>query len=297
MNVGAGTIDRATHGGIVVNRDYAPVLRHHGLLDFDSIFGFTGGRTVKRIPPRTVVRMAAVHSGRQTVFYLKRHVGARPPFSALAAHWLFGRPCSPGLAEFENICDFRNSGFQTAAPVAAGERSVGFFRYESFLITENFEPYVSLETIIRRHPEMLRGPEGVVRKSRIIAAIGRLARAMHRAGLNHRDFNATHVLIEPESSGGTVPPALFDMQRIDRKRWMRFHWMIKTLAELNYSMPAPLFDHTDRWQLYRAYRENDATGRLDRLRFFLIMRKMRRIEKHTEKIMRRRAAQEGSREK
>ena len=87
------------------------------------------------------------------------------------------------------------------------------------------------------------------------------------------------------------------MQRIDRKRWMRFHWMIKTLAELNYSMPAPLFDHTDRWQLYRAYRENDETGRLDRLCFFWIMRKTRRIEKHTEKIMRRRAAQDRDRVK
>ncbi len=294
MTPDATAINRIERAGILVNADYLPLLENSGLADFERIYHFRGGTAVKQIDQRSVTRIELSHDHEPIVLYLKRHVGARLSLGELVGHWFAGRPGSPGLAEFENICAFRNSGLPTVVPVAAGEKRTGLFRYESFLITKNVEPYMSLETIIRQHSHLLDGPDGNRRKKHWIESIARMARIMHSNGFNHRDFNATHVLIGPEDTDEKSPLALFDLQRVDRKKWMRYHWMIKTLAELNYSMPAPLFDRADRWRLYLAYRGKKKERSLwDRVRFFLIMRKTRRIERHTEKIMRRRGGTAG----
>jgi hypothetical protein len=116
-------------------------------------------------------------------------------------------------------------------------RPTGFARYESFLLTKSFEPYVSMEEIIRNHPERLQGAEGLMRKERLIKAVALLARKMHDQGFNHRDFNATHVLASPENGNGGFDLALFDLQRMDRKKWLRTKWFIKTMAHLSYTSP------------------------------------------------------------
>lgn len=288
MNVGAGKINLEKRKGMIINREYLPILQDSGLLEFDRISTFKDGRIVKLIKDRSVTRIEIQHATGNYIFYLKRHFEARASLSELITRWLSGRCISPGMAEFKNICDFRNSNIPTAAPVAAGERQTGPFRYESFLITESFEPYISLEKIIRHHPERLKGPKGEIRKKRILEAVAHLAKIMHRGGFNHRDFNATHVLINPEKDAGKFTLALFDLQRVDRKKWMRFRWAIKTLAELYYSMPEHLFSDDDRLILFKKYKEKSEMTLWDHLILFWIKRKTRRIGRHTRKIMERR---------
>jgi hypothetical protein len=288
MTISAGKILLETRPNMIINRDYAPVLTQSGLLDFDRFYYFNGGTVVKQIKERSVIRMTLLHGKKRRHFFLKRHVAAPPEFAALIGHCCQRRSLSPGMAEFENICDFRKNRLATVTPVAAGQRRVGLFRFESFLVTEDVTPCISLEELILDHPERLSGPDGIQRKHRIITAVARLARNMHDNGFNHRDFNATHVLIGPEDSKGKSHMGLFDLQRVDRKKWMRYKWFIKIMAELGYTMPSPLFDENDRQMLFQSYLGISSKRLIDPFLVFLIQSKIRRIKRHTEKIMRRR---------
>lgn len=286
MSVGTEPIDIQILPQMIINSQYMSLLQELEMTDFEKVFSFSGGQTIKRIKARTVIRIETIRNMQSQVFYLKRHFSARPTLSELMGNFFFNRSISPGIGEFENICEFRRNGIATAAPVAAGQRRVGLLRYESFLITESFEPYVSLEKIIRNRPWMFEGKSGKDLKSRIIKSVALLARQMHTAGFNHRDFNATHVLISPKDDSGNVSLALFDLQRLDRKKWMRFRWMIKTLAELNYSMPPPQFSDKDLNDLYMVYRGIKKRRILDQFLLYWISRKTKKIGRHTQKIMR-----------
>jgi len=287
MTAGSGKIELVSRPDMLVNRDYVPILESCNLFDFDRIYHFQGGKSVKQISDRSISRMELQTGAETRTFYLKRHTAAFPGFWEMIGNFFSGKSPSPGMYEFENICDFRNSGIPTVAPVAAGERKTGFCRYESFLVTESFEPYISLEHLIYNLPDRLKGAEGQIRKERLIKAVARLARQMHDRGFNHRDFNATHVLVGPEGENGNFRLALFDLQRMDRKKWLKTKWFIKVMAELSFSMPEPLFTENDRMLLFKAYKDISDPGLMDRLQIFLIRLKQKRIKHHTKKIMNR----------
>jgi len=129
------------------------------------------------------------------------------------------------------------------------------------------------------------GPEGEYRKRILIKEIALFARRMHQSGFNHRDFNATHILLHYETGSDMPKIALFDLQRVDRKRFLRYRWMIKTLAELNYTMPEKLFDTKDRLCLLLSYKRKNKLYAWDRLQWLWIKRKTARIKRHNEKML------------
>lgn len=284
MTVGAGKIDIVKRTQLVLNRDYLSILETGGLFDFDGIYNFQGGAVIKQIRDRSVIRLEI----RGRTFYLKRHNPVRLGLGAMIGGLFGGTGASPGMSEFKYLCRFREHGIPTVAPVAAGERGTGSGRYESFLLTEGFAPYISLEELIFNRPEILQGPEGMLRKERLIRAIALLARKMHEEGFNHRDFNATHVLVGPDKGNGGFDLALFDLQRVDRKKWLKTKWFIKTMAHLGFSMPDPLFNGRDRLLLFQTYKGVSNLRMMDRFQLHWIGKKEQKIRRHTGKIMERR---------
>ena len=276
-------------GHLIVNREYLDILESCGLKDYDLIFQYATGDVVKQTRQRSVTRVEISSNGEKRYFYFKRHKMAYLRFRELLYRLLGERRCSQGRREFENICDFRKSGIPTVRPVAAGERSAGLFREESVLITEAFDPFVSLEKIIKNRPEFLQGPNGEKRKMILLEEIARLARHMHQSGFNHQDFNATHLLLYYENESDVPALALFDLQRVDRRKIFRFKWFIKTLAELNYTLPDTLFNAELRLHLFHSYKGKTRLNLWDRFQIYWIERKKARIGRHTEKIMKKRA--------
>ncbi|GBC61631.1 lipopolysaccharide core heptose(I) kinase RfaP [Desulfonema ishimotonii] len=276
-------------GPLHINRDFRKLLTSAGLDSFDALYGYPGGEVVKDIRERSVTRIDIEAGGTTRRFYLKRHRTEQTGIRGLLSRWLLGRSPAQGCKEFDTLCDFRKHGLPTVVPVAAGERRTGLFRTESFVLTEDFSPFVSLEEIIRERPEFLEGPAGEVRKAILLRQIGRLARQMHQSGFNHRDFNATHVLLHYEDRKGVPRTALFDLQRVDRRKYLRFRWIIKTIAEVNYTLPEGLFSPQDRLRLFLAYKGKSCLGLRDRVQWLWIRRKTARISRHTDHIMARRA--------
>jgi len=275
--------------GMIFDRKYQEILSHMGLDSFESVWHHQGGETIKQIQARSVICIEGELNGEKTRFFLKKHTPEKPEMTRLPALFFPSSPLSQGMKEFRNMCDFRKHGIWTAPPVAAGEKFMGRGQIASFLITEDAAPFVSLEDLLRNQPEFFKGREGAARKKHLLHEIALWARKMHQSGFNHRDFNATHILLGYDEESDIPKLALFDLQRVDRKSFLRFFWMIKTLAELSYTLSDTLFDEKDRTALFLSYREKTALNLWDRLQLAWVRRKTDRIRCHTENILARRA--------
>ena len=113
---------------------------------------------------------------------------------------------------------------------------------------------------------------------------------MHQSGFNHRNFNATHILLYYSNQSNVPQMALFDLQRVDKGKFLRFRWIIKTLAEVIYSLHNEIFNKEDQIYLFESYKRKKRLGMWDHFQFFWIKRKTSRIKRHTEKMIVRRKA-------
>jgi len=191
--------------------------------------------------------------------------------------------------EFENICDFRKNNLPTVLPVAAGEKFSHFFWARSFLITEDFSPFISLEALLENRPQFFSDPKDENRKRILLKEIAVLARRMHQNGFNHRDFNATHILLNYNNESDIPQIALFDFQRVEKRKYFRFRWKIKSIARLNYTLPDEIFNIKDRMYILLSYKDKKSFNFIDRMQWFWIERKTSKIKKHTEKMIDRKA--------
>lgn len=268
---------------LVINREDKNFLRQNRLDSFESVWANKSGTIIKNIKPRSVVRIQIVHPGRTRTLYLKRHKPEFIGFRQFFRLWTRRKSHSQGMLEFENICEFRKNGIPTVPPLAAGEKRIDFFRAKSFLLTEDFHPYISLEYLLATNPDSLKGPAGIARKKTLIKKISALAKRMHKSGFNHRDFNATHILLHYTDQSDEPALALFDLQRVEKHSFLRIRWKIKSLARLNYSLPETVFTEQDRLDLLLFYNGRKTPGLMDRLQWFWIRKKTDRIRRHTEK--------------
>ncbi|PID73526.1 MAG: hypothetical protein CSB33_03295 [Desulfobacterales bacterium] len=280
-----GPVIQDFRSGLAVNREFASLLAACGLDDFGSLYAARGIETVKAVPGREVVRLALCHEGRSRSFFLKRHItgpGGRAGFSAGAA--------SPGMEEFRQLLDFRKAGIATVTPAAGGERLQDDGRLASLVLTEDAAPFISLEEAIRRRSGLFSGSGGRRRKRLLLRRIADTARAMHRAGRCHCDFNATHLLFDPDARPEDIRPALFDLQRVRTRRLSRFRWWLKSMAEMGYTLEEPVFRRRDRLYLWLRYADRRWPRPLRALGFRIILSKIRRIERHTRRLLARREA-------
>jgi hypothetical protein len=279
----SSNINRIETNHLIVNKDYQKLLQHTQLDSFESIWRYQDGETIKNIEERSVIRFNIEYHNQKKIIYLKRHNLEFVGFWRLFPHFFPKWGLSQGRLEFENICDFRNSNLPTVIPIAAGEKFFRFFWAESFLITEDFSPYISLEALLEDQPYFFTGPEGKNEKKILINEISVLARKMHQNGFNHRDFNATHILLHYDNGSNVPKIALFDLQRVEKRRFLRFRWKIKSIAGLSYSLPDDIFNAEDRLYIFLAYNGKNSLNFLDHLQLVWIKKKMARIKRHTEK--------------
>ena len=272
-----------------INPKFKDLLSKNGFTDFDSVFNYAHGEVFKRIKHRSVIRIQVSDENGPTTLYLKRH-NAEPIKKWRCLFPDFERlPKSQGLLEFQNIVDFRKRGLACVNPVAAGEKKISESKAVSFLLTEDFSPLVSLEWILFNRPEYFTGPGAAERKKILLDRIGRFAVKMHEVGFNHKDFNATHILLGfRENFSGPPEIALFDLQRVDRKKLFRFRWIIKSLAELNYTLLEEYFSPEERTHLFKSYKGKENPGLYGSFQQWWINRKTSRIARHTRKVLKRR---------
>ena len=103
----------------------------------------------------------------------------------------------------------------------------------SMLVTDELTGTVSLEDFCATWPE--RPPTFAVR-SKLIRVLAETARAMHAAGINHRDFYLCHFHLAEDTLSDARPRChLIDLHRAQLRGATPRRWRIKDLAGLYFS--------------------------------------------------------------
>ena len=110
----------------------------------------------------------------------------------------------------------------------------------------------------------------------IIHSLARIARTMHGAGLHHQDFYLTHFLVPNDGSPDEV--FVIDLGRARRCRNLSKRWIVKDLAQLDFSASAA--SRSDRARFLKAYLGRRPTP-TDRQFLRRIERKSRAIARHS----------------
>jgi lipopolysaccharide core heptose(I) kinase len=261
-------------GRLTVNREFSPILGHNGLTTFDALMEYSAGQFAKNVlRERTTTRLELNSgSGDPKVFFLKRH--SRPPLVEFVKPWLrLQRPILGARNEWEAILRFHEAGIATMIPVTLGQS-----RGQSFLLTAAIEGCRKLsEWMNEQTGTLCNGQRQTWQYA--ITGVADVARTMHAAGLHHQDFYLTHLML-PFSKKGEQRDKIhvLDLGRVRWHRRLSSRWIIKDLAQLDYS--ATRASKSDRLRFLTTYfgrRPQIGDRRLIRR----IQRKSRAIARHS----------------
>ncbi|MDR0529105.1 MAG: lipopolysaccharide core heptose(I) kinase RfaP [Zoogloeaceae bacterium] len=189
------------------------------------------GKTYRTMPGRRTLRFEMEGKG----YFLKCHdgVGWREIFKNLLSGKL---PVLGAETEWQALRALASAGLSAARVAGFGARGRNPARRQSFLITEEIAPAIDLETLTLSWKA---APPAARQKRALIFAVARYLRAMHRAGINHRDCYLCHFLWKTADSA--LPPektpglALIDLHRAQIRAATPCRWRDKDLAALYFS--------------------------------------------------------------
>jgi heptose I phosphotransferase len=249
-------------GRLLVNRQFADLLRAQGLTTFAALFELTGGEIVRRVGSRETRRLTLpAPAGGVETLYVKRH--AAPRWRDRIMPFLhFSRPIHGARNEWAAIWRFLETGIPTMTPVAFGESGA-----RSLLVTQEVRARCNLLEL---------SASGTANWDELVPRVAEIARRMHAAGFHHQDFYLNHLLL----CEGAGPPEVrvIDLGRVRQRRRLSSRWIIKDLAQLEFS--ARRLSCRDRVRFLRLYLGR-ATTPGDRPLIRSIRVKARRIAQHT----------------
>jgi heptose I phosphotransferase len=191
-------------------------------------------------------------------YFVKTHRGAgwREVFKNL----LYGRaPIVSAEPEWLAIPALNRAGVMTPAVAGKGLRGRAPARLESFVVMEALDGMVSLEDLARDW----RGLEGGRRtqlKRALLDRIAAIARRMHGAGMNHRDFYLCHFLVRDRDwskwkAGEELQLVLIDLHRVQTRERVPERWLVKDLGGLLFSAFDAGLTRRDLLRFIAAYRQ------------------------------------------
>ncbi|MCE5277072.1 MAG: lipopolysaccharide kinase InaA family protein [Planctomycetaceae bacterium] len=207
-------------------------LRAQGLDSVQGAFAWQGGSDLNkpRLGHRRRTRVELTGAaGESVTLYLKRY-GPESIWHALK-RVLRGRSCV-AVTEALNISAARDASVPTMRALAWGQET-GLLPRRSYLLVSAV-PGDAMERcfdgfLARSSPEMVEA---------VTVELARVVHRLHAAGYVHRDLYAAHLFLH-ESDGG-CDVYLIDLARMFRPpAWRMRRWIVKDLAQLQYSMPAP----------------------------------------------------------
>lgn len=204
------------------------------------------GTVARAMPGRTTLRI--VLDGQH--YYRKWHsgVGWREIIKNLLALRL---PVIGASNEWYALNKLAALNIPSLTPLAYGKRGYNPARQESFIVTAELANMIKLEALFKQNALSF------THKRLVIAEVARMARAMHTAGINHRDFYLCHFLLDPSSLTANTKQAprivLVDLHRAQLRAKVPRRWQIKDLGGLYFSALDMNFSRRDVWYFLRVY--------------------------------------------
>lgn len=136
--------------------------------------------------------------------------------------------------EWNAIHRLQSLGVDTMIGAGFGQRGRNPLRRESFIITEDLSPTISLEDYCAT---WLEKPPSVKEKRRLIKRVAEMVRKMHAGGVNHRDCYICHFLLhlpyKPDSNDLKI--SVIDLHRAQIRSKVPLRWRNKDLIGLYFS--------------------------------------------------------------
>ncbi len=187
------------------------------------------GQVFREVANRRTLRFVV----RDRAYFAKIHDGAG--WTEIFKNLLTLRaPVLGARNEYETCRHLAARGVRAPTVAGFGERGPDPARRQSFVICDALEGFESLEQVTERWDA--RSPDPVA-KLRLVMAVARFARAMHEAGVVHRDFYICHLLLDREAfRNGRVELAVIDLHRAQIYSRIPSRWLRRDLAALLYSV-------------------------------------------------------------
>jgi hypothetical protein len=226
-----------------VNPHYRQALAELGLVEASDFLGLPGviysghpGRNVSRV---------CLGRGELVAFLKQEH--RVPRRERLTSAWAGFGFVSKSCREYQLLCALAEAGVGCPEPLAAGEDDHG----RAFLLTRAIEGALDLRAFLRELADRPRLRQSVARQ------LGAALAHLHRAGFDHPDLFAKHVLVtfDPDAERATFH--FLDWQRSRRRRpsWPQ---RLRDLAALDATLAEDLVGPGDRLLCLRSYLQHSA---------------------------------------
>lgn len=187
-------------------------------------------------------------------YFIKQHLGVG--WREIIKNLLQGRlPILGATNEWRALQLLPQLSIATLSLVAFGRQGYNPAQQKSFIVTRALENTVSLEELFAKGTSQR---PAITLKYALIAEVARMARCMHAAGMNHRDFYLCHFLLHIPAGVADVNPRQFTLYLIDLHRALIHskvskRWLVKDLAGLYFSSMNCGFTQKDIWRFLRGY--------------------------------------------
>ncbi len=214
---------------------------------FDQVMRIEG-EVFRDVPGRKTLRFS-LH---QRSYFAKLHfgIGWGEIFKNLSnLKW----PILGAETEWKAIEKLNQIGIPTTPAVAYAKRGLNPARQESFLITEDLGDITSLETLLEEwhvnspHPKF---------KRNLLIKVAELARKLHGAGMNHRDFYICHICLDnAKLAEGEIFLYLIDLHRVGIRHVISPSDRMKDMAALYFSAMGDVLTKRDFLRVLKHYRQ------------------------------------------
>lgn len=142
-------------------------------------------------------------------YFIKQHygVGWGEIFKNLLT---FKKPILGAMTEVRAIQKVVSLGIATTPLVAYGQRGINPANIQSFVLTKDLGDITSLEELCE---DWKQSPPEPKLKRALIIATAKVAKKIHEAGVNHRDFYLCHLCLDNSNSDG-INLFLIDLHRV-----------------------------------------------------------------------------------
>jgi len=198
-------------------------------------------------------------------FYAKVHRGVG--WLEIIKNWMVGKaPVLDASNEYRAATRLAAVGLDTLQVAAFGVSGRNPARRDSFLVTDEITGTVTLESYTLRWPEQ--PPEPRIKRA-LIRKVADVARVMHGAGINHRDFYICHILVDEELlAQGEIDLAIIDLHRAQIREKTPRKWLKRDLAALLFSVLELPLSRRDWMRFLRTYAQDRPSAVIRRDRAF-----------------------------
>jgi UDP-glucose:(heptosyl)LPS alpha-1,3-glucosyltransferase len=156
--------------------------------------------------------------------------------------------------EWDALNKLRALNIPSLIPLAYGLRGKNPARQQSFIVTRELTDVIQLDYFFEQYSV------GIKAKRRILASLAAIARELHGAGINHRDFYLCHFMLKTTfiaNQNQTPEIYLVDLHRAQLRTQVPERWLVKDLGGLLFSSLNLHFTRRDYCYFMRMYFAQD----------------------------------------